>query len=125
MSKPLTSGLTPSAPASTPPPRLDPRAVFACSPGNYPWDHWARWARARGLRPALADLGRETIREAFQHGWEDRLMSLCGWRDHGRRMLHLALRSPEVARKRWYRLLSTDGGRVHFDPRTGEWRLRH
>lgn len=52
-------------------------------------------------------------------------MSLCGWRDHGRRMLHLALRSPEVARKRWYRLLSTDGGRVHFDPRTGEWRLRH
>jgi len=66
-------------------------------------------------------LGRLTLREAFQHDWSKRLKSLCGWHDDGRRMARLALRSPEKARRRWQRLLATDGYRGQFNPKTGEW----
>jgi hypothetical protein len=49
------------------------------------------------------------------------LKSLCGWRDDGRRMLRLALRSPRTAEKRWRRLLDTDGYRGEYDEKTGAW----
>ena len=83
----------------------------------YPWDGWQKYAVAQGVPAELAALGRDVIREAWQHGWDESLKSLCGWNDDGRRMLRLALRNPALALKRWTRLLDTDGGR--YDPRTG------
>jgi hypothetical protein len=137
MSKHSTSGLTPSAKptpgedgagtvtartAAVPRPRLDEGRVLGCEYGHYPWDEWERWAIARGLDRELAALGRLTVREAYQHQWDDRLKSLCGWRDDGRRMVKLALHLPSLARKRWQRLLDTDGYRGEYDPKTGEWK---
>jgi hypothetical protein len=96
--------------------------VFNCTYGHYPWDDWEKAALAAGVPQGLAGLGRLTMREAFQHGWDARLRSLCGWRDQGRRMIKLALRSPATARKRWQRLLDTDGLRGEYDEATGEWK---
>lgn len=87
--------------------------------GQYPWDDWERAAQARGVEKELANRGRAVMREAYQHDWPERLQSLCGWRDGGRRMIALALRAPETARQRWKWLLQTDGERVH--PQTLEW----
>ena len=122
MSKSSTSLLTGSAAGSVPPPRLDTANVLGCAYGQYPWDDWQRWAEARGLDADLAGLGRLVIREAYNHGWEERLLLLCGWRDDGQRMLKLALRSPQIAQQRWQRLLDTDGGRGEWV--NGEWRPR-
>ena len=47
------------------------------------------------------------------------------WYDQGRCMIRLALRSPEMARQRWQRLLDTDGLRGHYDHKTGEWISYH
>lgn len=91
-------------------PQLRTEEVMDCSAGNYPWDDWQRHAIARGVPAELASLGRAVIREAWQHEWSERLRSLCGWSDDGRRMLRLALRNPQLAEKRWSRLLDTDGG---------------
>jgi len=123
MSKSLASRLTPPPPARpwVPSPRLAEARVLGCEYGHYPWDDWERWAVAQGLGRDLAGLGRLAIREAYQHQWDERFKSLCGWRDHGRRMLRLALRSPEKARQRWNRLLETDGCRGEYDPKTGQW----
>jgi len=110
------------ASVSVPRPRLNLDRVVGCEMLHYPWDDWERWAIDQGLNPDLAGLGRAVIREASQHCWEERLQSLCGWHDDGRRMLRLALRSPEKARKRWERLMETDGYRGEYDPKTGEWR---
>lgn len=90
-----------------------------CTYGQYPWDDWQRMALARGVPEELATLGRAVMREAHQHAWGERLRSLCGWKDEGRRMIALALRSPETARLRWGWLLESDGQRV--DPATYEW----
>ena len=90
---------------------------MGCEYGYYPWDGWKKHALAQGVAPDLAALGRAVIREAWQHGWDERHRSLCGWRDDGRRMLRLALRNPALASKRWARLLETDGAR--YDPKTG------
>ena len=68
--------------------------VLDCVYGQYPWDDWERKALAAGVPKDLAALGRLTVREAYQHEWDDRLKSLCGWYDQGRRMIKLALRSP-------------------------------
>jgi len=83
-----------------------------CIYGNYPWDAWQRMALLRGVPEELAILGRAIMREADQHCWCDRFRSLCGWGDEGRRMIALALRSPETARTRWEWLMDTDGQRV-------------
>ena len=99
---------------------LDER-VLSCTFGNYPWDGWEQRALAAGVSKALAGVGRLTMREAYQHGWTDKLKSLCGWRDDGGRMLRLALRSPEKARQRWNRLLETDGLRGEYNEKTGQW----
>lgn len=102
-------------------PHLDEGRVLGCEYLHYPWDDWERWAIAQGLDADLAGLARLVIREAFNHDWPEALRSLCGWRDDGRRMLKLALRSPETARRRWERLLDTDGYRGDYHPQTGEW----
>ena len=59
------------------------RRVLGCAYGQYPWDDWERAALAVGVSKDLAGLGRLTMREAYQHQWDDRLKSLCGWRDEG------------------------------------------
>lgn len=125
MSKSSRTGLTGSrnsAPSLILPGFEDLAYVFDCTFGHYPWDDWERGALAAGVPEDLAGLGRLTMREAFQHDWDARLKSLCGWRDQGRRMMRLALRSPETARKRWNRLLDTDGYRGEYDAKTGEWK---
>jgi hypothetical protein len=117
--------LTPSRQTSLPPPipkpRLDESRIGGCEYLHYPWDDWERWAIAQGLNHDLAALARLTIREAYQHNWDERLKSLCGWRDDGQRMLRFALRCPSKARYRWNRLLETDGYRGEYDQQTGQW----
>jgi hypothetical protein len=115
------TGLT-GSPENLPPGFEKLAYVFNCTYGHYPWDDWERAALAAGVPQDLAEVGRLTMREAFQHAWDERLQSLCGWRDQGRRMIKLALRSPEKAEKRWQRLLDTDGYRGEWVD--GEWRPR-
>jgi hypothetical protein len=91
-------------------PRLRDDEVMGSAYGAYPWDGWEKYAALQGVPAELAALGRLLIREAWQHGWDERLRSLCGWRDDGRRMLRLAQRNPALAQKRWTQLLETDGG---------------
>ena len=95
------------------------RAQGFCVYGQYPWDYWQRMALERGVPEELATLGRSLMREADQHAWGERLRSICGWNDEGRRMIALALRSPKTARQSWSWLMETDGQRV--DPATSEW----
>lgn len=102
-----------AAPAS---PRLRDDEVMGSAYGAYPWDGWEKHALAQGVAADLASLGRAVIREAWQHGWDESLKTLCGWSDDGRRMLRLAQRNPALAQQRWGRLLDTDGGR--YDPAT-------
>lgn len=97
---------------------LDER-VLSCTFGSYPWDAWERRALAAGVPKELAGIGRLTMREAYNHGWTEKLQTLCGWNDDGRRMIRLALRSPKAAEKRWQRLLDTDGYRGEW--RDGQW----
>jgi len=103
-------------------PRLREDEVLGSRYGAYPWDGWERWALTQGVTKELAALGRAAIREAWQHGWPQRLCSLCGWRDDGRRMAALALRRPVLAQKRWERLLETDGGQ--WNPEEGAGQAR-
>ncbi|MGH8021012.1 MAG: hypothetical protein ACREIA_22570 [Opitutaceae bacterium] len=91
-------------------PRLRDHEVLGSASGAYPWDGWEKHAVAQGVPAELASLGRAVIREAWQHEWSERLRSLCGWSDDGRRMLRLALRNPALAQARWTRLLETDSG---------------
>ena len=107
--------------ASPSKPRLDLNAVLGCGYGDYPWDHWHRWAIAQGLDENLAGSGRLLIREAYQHGWKPWLQSLCGWRDDGQALLAHALRFPQAARRRWDVLMRTDGLRGDYRPRSLEW----
>ncbi len=51
--------------------------------GDYPWDHWKKWAIEDGVDEDLAQLGRLLIREADQHGWSLELKQECGWSDNG------------------------------------------
>lgn len=116
-----TPGLTAPAKSASPAPKLDLDAVLGCMYGDYPWDHWHCWAIAKGLDRDLAGSGRLLIREAYQHGWEPWLQSLCGWSDDGQALLAHALRFPKAARRRWDILMRTDGLRGDYRPRTVEW----
>jgi len=78
-------------------------------PGDFAWDHWERWAVGDGIDEKLAALGREVIREAYQHNWPEELKAECGWEDSGGAMLELAKSDPERARIRWRYLLDSDG----------------
>jgi hypothetical protein len=82
--------------------------------GDYPWDRWRRRSIAAGLAEDLAQLGRDVMREAAQHGWDEDLCQEMGWADEGTAMLELALRDPDSARSRWRHLLQTDG--LRFAP---------
>jgi hypothetical protein len=113
-------GLTPFTPAA-PSPRLDENRVIGCEYLHYPWDDWEHWAIAQGLDARLAAFGRLTVREAYQHQWDDVLKRLCGWQDDGQAMLAYALRFPQAARRQWDILLRTDGLRGDYKPRTTEW----
>ena len=120
----MQTRLTPSHKNGASPPRPKLRLGFdvcARTFGHYPWDDWHGWALARGLDAGLAGLGRLLIREAFNHGWQPWLQSLCGWKDDGAALLAFALRSPSQARWCWSRLMETDGLRGDAHPRTGEW----
>jgi hypothetical protein len=121
MSKPACSGLTPFSKPAVPAPRLDEGRVIGCEYRHYPWDDWERWAVAQGLDRELAALGRLTIREAYQHQWDDRLKSLCGWGDDGQALLAHTLRFPKAARRQWDILLRTDGLRGDHRPRSTDW----
>ena len=115
------SNLTPSAETS-PPPKLNLQFdVCACSFGHYPWDDWERFALARGLDADIAGLGRLLVREAYNHGWEGWLQSLCGWNDDGQALLAFALRAPKSARRQWDILMRTDGLRGDYPSRSTEW----
>lgn len=93
---------------------------YADENGDYPWDHWKKWALEDGVSKDLAELGRGLIREADQHCWSEALQAECGWADDGRAMIELALKHPEEARKRWLELLSTDGERGFINA-NGKW----
>lgn len=124
MSKPSSSRLTPSRKngASPPLPKLDLHfGVCASTFGHYPRDDWERFALARGLDAETAGLARLLIREAYNHGWEGWLQSLCGWKDDGQALLAFALRSTEKARWCFARLMDTDGLRGDYHSRTKEW----
>jgi hypothetical protein len=99
---------------------LDER-VLRCTFGHYPWDGWERRALAAGVAKELAGLGRLTMREAYQHGWEGWLQALCGWSDDGAALLAFALRSPKAARRQWDVLMRTDGLRGDYRARSTEW----
>jgi hypothetical protein len=115
------SGLTPLLPAAVPPPALDEARIGDCVYPHFPWNVWERWAVASGLAPDLAGLGGLVVREAYNHGWLERLCALAGWRDDGRELLGLALRSPEVARRHWEILLRTEGLRGDIPPGSTDW----
>ena len=115
------AGLTPFTPAE-PRPRLDENRVIGCEYLHYPWDAWEAWAIAQGLDADLAAFGRLTVREAYQHQWDNSLKSLCGWRDDGRAMLALAMAKPRTARRQWDILMRTDGFRGDYWTRRMEWR---
>lgn len=123
MSKLSSSRLTvPAKKLSPRQPQLDPGFdVCARTFGHYPWDEWERWALAQGLDAGLAGQGRLLIREAYNHGWEPWLQSLCGWSDGGQALLVLALREPKRAHWCWSRLMDTDGLRGDYHPKTREW----
>ena len=105
----------------TPPPRLDPEEVFRSDVGHFPWDEWERWALAEGLDVEIAGQARLLIREAFNHGWNERLMSLCGWRDDGQELFRLARSSPKEALYLWDILMRTDGLRGDYLPGSTDW----
>jgi len=116
--------LTPSPKNGALPPKPQLRPGFdacACVFCHYPWDDWHRYALAQGLDSELAELGRLLLREAYNHGWEPWLQSLCGWADNGAALLAFALRAPQPARWCWSRLLDTDGLRGDIHPQTGKW----
>ncbi len=92
-----------------------------CVFGEYPWDHWNRWALADGVPEDLALLGCDLIREADQHCWSEELQAECGWQDSGAAMIQLALTAPDETRKRWEHLMETDGERGSWDAETGDW----
>jgi hypothetical protein len=103
---------------------LDER-VLGCTFGNYPWDAWERRALTAGVTKELAQLGRAVMREAYNHGWDDRLKTFCGWDDDGAQMLAKALRAPAGVCRQWEILLRTDGLRGDYRPRSTEWTWGH
>jgi hypothetical protein len=99
---------------------LDER-VLSCTFGNYPWDGWERRALATGVTKELAQLGRAVMREAYNHGWDERLKTFCGWNDDGAQMLADALRAPASVLRQWEILLRTDGLRGDYPARSTSW----
>jgi hypothetical protein len=89
-------------------------AVPSWNTGRFPWDYWEVRALVAGVSPELADLGRSTMREHYQHSWEDFADEVSIYA--GEAMLKLALADPKAAHARWTHLLETDGERVRRLP---------
>lgn len=70
---------------------------------KYYWDQWEQKAIAAGVPCELAQLGREVMRDHFQHGKEDYLL---GEESDGGRMLELCLTDPSAAKSRFEEELS-------------------
>lgn len=75
-------------------------ARHTCPPPKYPWDLWYRRARAEGVDPELADLGRQVYREAIQRAWNFSIDE--------EKMIQGALREPSRTAERWEMLLSEE-----------------
>lgn len=73
-----------------------------CPAPIYEWDFWHRHARARGVDPELAELGRAVYREAYQHAW--------GARIDEESMIRSAKRAPRSTARRWAAMLEADAG---------------
>ena len=61
------------------------------------------------------------MREAYNHGWDGRLKTFCGWDDDGAQMLADALRAPASVSRQWEILLRTDGLRGDYPARSTSW----
>ena len=94
---------------------LDKR-IMAAKFGEYPWDDWQAEALASGLEPELAGLGRLVMREAYNHGWCERLQRECGLDNPAtaKVMIARAQEQPYLMTDRWEWLLASDG--LRFDP---------
>jgi hypothetical protein len=58
------------------------------------WDYWKQRALQAGVSPELAQLGREVMRDHYQHGKEDYLL---GEESDGDHMLKMCLDNPHTA----------------------------
>lgn len=58
------------------------------------WDFWQQQALAAGVSQELATLGREVMRDHYQHGKEDHLL---GAEEDGKKMLQMCLDDPKGA----------------------------
>lgn len=87
---------------------LDQQVVNS-SPGDYPWDRWKSRAIKAGLDASIAQLGRDVMREAYNHSWSDELKAECGWSDGGKEMLSNAMHNPTKCEQRWIALIRSDG----------------
>jgi hypothetical protein len=77
---------------------------------TYDWDYWFIDALKADVPKDLASLGREVMREFYQHQWSNDYADEVG-PDAGKKMIRLALEHPQKASKRWRYLLQTDGER--------------
>jgi DNA primase catalytic core len=110
---PVTLGLPVAAAPATTPTKAEPTPATVAPRKEMrsvrPWDEWHRHALDVGVGAELAELGRQVMREAEQHGWDDELAALCGVDDGGAAMLELALANPARAAASWQKLLDQDG----------------
>lgn len=61
---------------------------------NFYWDYWKNQALVAGVSQELATLGREVMRDHYQHGKEDHLLGCAA---DGEKMLQLCLADPAKA----------------------------
>lgn len=85
----------------------------------YYWDRWEQRALAAGVSAELAQLGREVMRDHFQHGKEDHQL---GEESDGDYMLDMCMRDPDAAKTRFQEDLcpwleqeeGDDGGKIRL-----------
>jgi hypothetical protein len=71
---------------------------------NY-WDRWEQKAIAAGVDPALAQLGREVMRDHCEHGKGDYLL---GEESDGDKMLAICLKDAQASKRRFQEELYPD-----------------
>jgi hypothetical protein len=89
---------------------IDPFYVECINNPRYYWDLWFIDALDRGVSFDLAVLGREIMREDYQHQWEGLSVEVgpVAWE----KMIEQALNDPSTVEKRWSHLMKTDGLRI-------------
>jgi hypothetical protein len=65
---------------------------------KYYWDKWEAEAIAKGICHPLAALGRQVMRDYYQHGKED---CFLGEESDGEQMLQMCLDNPDDAQERF------------------------